>query len=396
MREATRAAAGDVVYLDYAATAAVRPDVVADAVARFLTSNGATPGRGGHRLAIDAGRIALRCRRLLAELLGIPGDPGRIAFQHNATHALNTALSGLLREGDVVVTTSFEHNAVMRPLHVLARERSIEVRRIPCDTQGTMDLDAARGMMQGARMLAVTAASNVLGVCTPLEELGRMAHDAGALVLVDAAQAAGSVPLDVERMQIDLLALTGHKALLGPQGVGALWVRPGVDIEPLLTGGTGGDSLDPQMPAALPDHLEAGTLNAPGIAGLAAALEWLHAEGPARLRAREMALKAALYDGLQGIDGVRVVSPAAPDGAPIVTMVAEAIDPSTLAARLDREYGILTRPGLHCAPDAHRLLGTERTGAVRFSLGWASTELDVARATAAVAALTQGDGCWHS
>lgn len=382
----------DVVYLDYAATAAVRPDVVADAVAQFLKSNGATPGRGGHRLSIDAGRIALRCRRLLAELLGIPGDPGRIAFQHNATHALNTALHGVLRDGDVVVTTSFEHNAVMRPLHVLARERSIEVRRIPCDMDGTMDFEAARVMMDGARLLALTAASNVLGTCTPIAELARMAHDAGALVLVDAAQAAGTVPLDADRMQIDLLALTGHKALLGPQGVGALWVRAGVDIAPLLTGGTGGDSLDPEMPVALPDHLEAGTLNAPGIAGLAAALEWLHAEGPPLLRAREMGLKAALHDGLQAIDGVRVVSPAAPDGTPIVTMVAATVDPSTLAARLDREYGILTRPGLHCAPDAHRLLGTERTGAVRFSLGWASTESDVTRALTAVAALTERAG----
>lgn len=379
----------DLVYLDYAATAAVRPDVVADAVAQFLKSNGATPGRGGHRLSIDAGRIALRCRRLLADLLGIPGDPGRIAFQHNATHALNTALYGVLRQGDVVVTTSFEHNAVMRPLHVLARERSIDVRRIPCDTAGTLDREAARVLLDGARLLVVTAASNVLGTRTPLAELGRMAYDAGALVLVDAAQAAGSVPLDADALGIDLLALTGHKALLGPQGVGALWVRPGLDIDALLTGGTGGDSLDPAMPAALPDHLEAGTLNAPGIAGLAAALEWLHAEDPARLRAREMALKAALHDGLQGIDGVRVLSPAAPDGTPIVTITAETIDPSTLAARLDREYGVLIRPGLHCAPDAHRLLGTEQTGAVRFSLGWASTEADVARALTAVAALTE-------
>ncbi|MGH7445288.1 MAG: aminotransferase class V-fold PLP-dependent enzyme [Longimicrobiales bacterium] len=378
----------DLVYLDYAATAAVRPDVVADAVAQFLKSNGATPGRGGHRLSIDAGRIALRCRRLLAGLLGIPGDPGRIAFQHNATHALNTALCGVLREGDIVVTTSVEHNAVMRPLHALARERAVEVRRIPADAEGALDLEAAHRLVDGARLLAITAASNVLGTRTPVAQLAHSAHDAGALVLVDAAQAAGSVPLDAGALGIDLLALTGHKALLGPQGVGALWVRPGLDVAPLLTGGTGGDSLDPAMPNALPDHLEAGTLNAPGIAGLAAALEWLCAEGPERLRAREMALKRVLYDGLQAMPGVRVLSPAAPDGVPIVTITAEGIDPSALASRLDREHGVLTRPGLHCAPDAHRLMGTEQTGAVRFSLGWASTESDVARALAAVGALT--------
>ena len=234
-----------VVYLDYAATSALRPPVVAAAVAAFLRDNGATPGRGGHRLAIDAGRIALRCRRELASLLNIPGDPGRIAFQHNATHALNTALHGLLRPGDVVVTTSVEHNAVARPLHVLQRTRSIQVRRIPCAADGALDLDTAKRQLAGARLLAVTAASNVLGTVTPLVPLARMAHEAGALLLVDAAQAAGIVPIDTTALGIDLLALTGHKGLLGPQGTGALWVRERLDVAPLLRGGTGG-GRDPQ------------------------------------------------------------------------------------------------------------------------------------------------------
>ena len=376
-----------IVYMDYAATSALRPAVVADSIAEWLRNNGATPGRGGHRLAIDAGRIALRCRQLLASLLNIPGDPGRIAFQHNATHALNTALFSVLRDGDAVVTTPYEHNAIVRPLHVLQRTRGIEVREIPAARDGTLDLDVARTLLGGARLLAVTAASNVLGTATPLRALAAMAHDAGALVLVDAAQAAGSLPLDVHALGIDLLAITGHKALLGPQGIGALWVRPGLYIDPLLTGGTGGDSLDPEMPAALPDRIEAGTLNAPGIVGLHAGLQWLRDERIDTVHAREMRLKRQLHEGLSRLDGVRVLTPEAPDGVPIVTLVARDVDPATLAARLDREYGVLTRPGLHCASGAHRLLGTQATGALRLSLGWASTERDVAHAVEAIASI---------
>lgn len=373
-----------ITYLDYAATSAIRPPVVADAVAAYLGANGATPGRGGHRLAIEAGRIALHCRQLLAELLGIPGDPGRIAFQHNATHALNSALHGLLERGDVVVTTAFEHNAVVRPLHVLQRERGVEVRLIPAARDGTLDLDAARRLLEGARLLAVTAASNVLGTVTPIAELAAAARERGALVLVDAAQAAGCVPLNVQALGIDLLALTGHKALLGPQGIGALWVRQGIEVAPLLTGGTGGDSMDPEMPRALPDRLEAGSLNAPGIAGLLAGLEWLRAHGVERLRAHEMRLKDTLYRALAQLPGVQLLSPPAPDGVPIVALTVPGFDTGTLAARLDREHGVLARPGLHCAPGAHRLLGTAGTGALRFSLGWASTEQDVARAVDAL------------
>ena len=385
------------VYLDYAATSAERPPEVAAAITEYLTTNGATPGRGGHRLAVEAARIALQCRQSLARLLNIPGDPGRIVFQHNATHALNTALHGLLRAGNVVVTTPYEHNAVVRPLHALAQRNHILVRTIPGDAAGAVDESAAARLLEGASMLVVTAASNVLGTAPPLAALTQLAHDAGAVVVVDAAQAAGSLPLDVAALGIDALALTGHKALLGPQGIGALWVRPGLDPEPLLTGGTGGDSLDPVMPRPLPDRLEAGTLNAPGIAGLRAGLDWLLAHDAATIRPREMELKRMLHESLAAIDGVRVLSPVAADGVPIVTMVAEQLDPSRLAAALDREHGVLARPGLHCAPGVHRLLGTERTGALRFSLGWASTQEDVQRAAHAVEAVlaTRTAGAHH-
>ncbi len=379
-------AGGDWIYLDYAATAAVRPPEVAEAVAAYLTRVGATPGRSGHRLGIEAGRVALRCRMALARLFNVPGDPGRIAFMFHATHALNTALGGVLRRGDVVVTTVYEHNAVLRPIHALERERGVEARVLAGAPDGSVDLDEAARLLDGARLLAVTAASNVLGTVPPVRELSRLAREAGALVLVDAAQVAGHRPLDVQADGIDLLAFTGHKGLLGPQGTGGLWVRDGVDVEPLLRGGAG-DSANREMPAAYPDHLEAGTLNGPGIAGLLAAVERLLDRTPDAIHRHEMALKARLRDGLLAIPGVRVRSPAAPDGAAVVTITADGVDAPTLARRLDREHGVLTRAGLHCAPEAHRLLGTLDSGAVRFSPGWATTAQEVDRAIEAVAAV---------
>ncbi|MGH7475853.1 MAG: aminotransferase class V-fold PLP-dependent enzyme [Longimicrobiales bacterium] len=379
---------GETIYLDYAATAGKRPPQVADAVAHYLREIGATPGRGGHRLAVEAGRTALRCRLALRNLLRIPGDPGRIAFMLNATHALNTALSGVLRSGDVVVRTVFDHNAVRRPLNRLARERGVTVRIVPGDASGAVDLAAAERLLADARLLVINAASNVLGTPLPVRELGILAKRAGALVLVDAAQAAGHLPFDVGSMPIDLLAFTGHKGLLGPQGTGGLWVRDGVELEPLLLGGSGGDSLTPEMPEAYPDHLEAGTQNAPGIAGLLAGIEWLAVRDVAQLHEHTSALKLRLREGLAALEGVRVLGPPAPDGPAVVTIVDRRLDAAALATRLDREHGVLARAGLHCAPDTHKLLGTDRSGALRLSLGWATTAEEVEHAVRAVAVCT--------
>jgi cysteine desulfurase family protein len=374
----------DLVYMDFAATAAIRPPVVSHAVASFLDSVGATAGRGAHRLSIEAGRLALQCRQRIARLLGIPGDPGRIAFMFNATHALNTAIAGTVRRGNRVVVTSFDHNAVLRPVHRLVRERHIDVRLVPGLPDGTLDEAVLDAALDGARLLSINAASNVLGSVLPIRELVGRAHAAGALALVDAAQAAGHVPLDVAACGADLVAFSGHKGLLGPQGTGVLWVRDGLDVEPLLAGGTGGDSTDRGMPVAYPDHLEAGTQNTPGIAGLAAGVEWLSRQGVAEVHARGAALNRRLWTGLSGLGGIHVHSPLAADGIPIVTITADGLDPATLAARLDGEHGVLTRPGLHCAPEAHRVLGTADTGAVRFSLGWCTSQSDVDRAIDAV------------
>jgi cysteine desulfurase family protein len=378
----------DGIYLDYAATSAVRPEAVIEAVDRYLRDVGATPGRSGHRLALDAGRVALRCRRALAHLFGWSGDPGRIAFFPNATWALNAALAGVLRPWDRVVRTAYDHNAVRRPVALLAR-RGVEETVIGGDADGSIDLDELERALIGARLLAIPHANNVLGTALPVAEMARRAHAAGALVLVDAAQSAGHLPIDVEAMGIDLLAFTGHKGLLGPQGTGGLFVRPGVEVDATLAGGTGGDSMPLEMPEAMPDRLEAGTLNGPGIAGLLAGVEWLAERSVAAVHARETALKLRLRERLGAIDRVRVHSPAAPDGVGIVTVSAEGITAAELASRLDREHGVMTRAGLHCAPESHQLCGTAAAGAVRFSVGWATTEAEVHAAADAVASILE-------
>lgn len=378
------------IYLDYAATAGVRPPEVADAVSAFLRDVGGTPGRSGHRRAREAGRIALRCRRVLAELLGVTGDPGWIAFQFNATHALNTALHGTLRPGDRTVRTSYDHNAVRRPVAAL-RRWGIGETVLAGRADGGVDLEEAREALRGdgrpARLLVLPHASNVLGARLPVRELTELAHEHGALVLLDAAQTVGHLPVDVEALGVDLLAFTGHKGLLGPQGTGGLWVRPGIEIEPLLRGGTGSDSDSAEMPSSMPDRLEAGTQNGAGIAGLLAGAEWVRDHGVASLHAREAALKARLLQQIRTLPGLCIHSPPAPDGVGIVTVSGPHMTSAEFAHCLEREHGVLVRAGLHCAPEAHRLLGTERDGAVRLSLGWATTAGEIDTTAAALARL---------
>lgn len=374
-------------YLDFAATSALRPPAVTRAVVRFLEECGATPGRGAHALALEAGREALRCRRAVQRLLGLPGEPGRVAFTHNATHALNAALWGVLRRGDAVVVTAYDHNAVLRPAAFLAAERGVEVRTLGGTPEGEIDYEEAEQALRGARLLVVNSASNVLGHRLPLEELAPRARAAGAWVLVDAAQAAGHLPLDLGGGGADLVAFTGHKGLLGPQGTGGLWVRDGVDVEPLIRGGTGGDSTLREMPASMPDRLEAGSLNGPGIAGLGAGVAYVLERGVEGLHARAMGHKSRLWEGLARIRGVRVCSPRGEDGVGVVTFTVAGSEPAVVARRLEREWGVLGRAGLHCAPESHRLLGTLETGAMRLSVGWSTTDADVDRALEGVEAL---------
>lgn len=374
-------------YLDFAATSAVRPPQVVEAVTAFLTDVGCTPGRGGHSGAAEAGRVAFRCRRTLARVLGIPGDPGRIAFMQNATHAMNTALWGLLGQGDVLVLSQYDHNAVLRPAHRLAQQRGVEVRMLRGTPEGEVDLAEAERLLDGATVVAVNAASNVLGTALPVRELAALARAAGVLVVVDAAQSAGHLAIDLPGAGVDVVAFTGHKGLLGPQGTGGLWVRDGVEVEPLICGGTGGDSTLRDMPPTMPDHLEAGTGNAPGVAGLLAGCDYVLERGVENIHDHEMTLKRRLREGLEAVPGIRVLSPAAPDGVAVVTVISDRVEPGVLADRLDKEHGVMTRAGLHCAPEVHRILGTVDTGAVRFSIGWCTGEENVDAAIAGVDAV---------
>lgn len=374
-------------YMDYAATSAIRPPEVGQAVAEFLGGVGCTPGRGGHSGAVEAARLAFRCRRTLARVMDLPGDPGRIAFMQNATHALNTALWGLLCPGDALVISQYDHNAVLRPADYLSRERGVEVRVLSGSPDGSVDMDEAARLLEGARVLVLNEASNVLGTVMPVKALSRLAHEAGAIVVADVAQSAGHIRPGAAALGADVVAFTGHKGLLGPQGMGGLWVREGVEVDSLLCGGTGGDSRRRRMPDTMPDRLEAGTGNSPGMAGLLAGCCFLAEQGTESVHRHEMAMKASLLDGFSTVPGLRVLSPPAPHGVPVVTVTADAMDAATLAGRLDREYGVQTRAGLHCAPEVHRVLGTLDEGAVRFSLGWASTGDDVACAVEAVGAV---------
>jgi cysteine desulfurase family protein len=357
---------------------------VSAAVTEYLTEAGGNPGRSGHRMSVAAARVVEDAREALAELFNV-SDPSRLVFTHNATHALNLALAGVLAPGDAVVVTDFDHNAVRRPVLHLRATRGVDVRKVAGSADGSLDLEAFHAALDGARLVVLTAASNVLGTVLPVPTLAEAARRAGALVLVDAAQSAGHVVQSLEAA--DLVAVTGHKSLLGPQGTGGLWIRPGVEVEPLVRGGAGGDSTDPEMPRALPDRLEAGTLNGPGLAGLEAGCRFVLARGVAEEHERVAALKQRLWEGLGDVSGVRVLSPRAPEGVGIVTVVSDRMTPGELARQLDREHGVQARAGLHCAPDVHELLGTTSTGALRFSLGWASNEEDVDRAVAGVAAL---------
>jgi cysteine desulfurase / selenocysteine lyase len=377
-----------VIYLDNAATSFPKPPAVAEAMAELLAHGAGNPGRSGHALAVTAQRVVSDARRLLASLLGAP-DPSRIVFAQNATEAINQALWGLLRPGDRVVSTELEHNAVARPLAALA-DRGIEVVRVGCGPDGSLDLrDLERALKDApTRLVEMIHASNVSGTILPAAEAARLAHQHGALFLLDAAQTAGSLPIDVARMGVDLLAFPGHKGLLGPTGTGGLYVAPGVKLVPLRQGGTGVRSEEERQPEELPEGLEAGTLNTVGIAGLAAALRYLGTRGVDEIRAREVALTERLLSALRETRSARVHGPGdARRQVGTVSLSVEGWEPVDLAAALDGSFGIAVRAGLHCAPLAHRTLGTHPSGTVRISVGPFTTEEHVDQAVAALRAL---------
>jgi len=375
------------IYLDNAATSWPKPPEVVKAMAEFLERLGGNPGRSGHQLSVAAGRVVYEAREAIAELFGVP-DPLRVIFAQNATHAINLALRGLLRPGDRVVTTSVEHNAVMRPLRALARE-GVRLAQIQCASDGSLDPDDARRAIQpGTRLVAVTHASNVTGTLLPLAEIAAAARSAGALLLVDGAQTVGAVPIDMPGLGIDLLAFSGHKGLYGPPGTGGLILGAAVDatgLEPLVRGGTGSRSESEDQPEDLPDKFESGTPNGVGIAGLGAGVRVVQARGVQAIREHEMALTRLLIDGLRAIPGVRVYGTMDPARCTaVVSFTVEGLFVSDIGYRLDEEFGILTRVGLHCAPAAHKAIGTFPMGTVRLAPGIFTTPDDIRAALRAV------------
>jgi cysteine desulfurase family protein len=379
--------------LDNAATSHPKPEAVHLAVMAALQTGG-NPGRGGHRLALAAGRQVLAAREALAALLGAP-DPARVVFTSSCTDSLNLALKGLLRPGDHVITTAVEHNALRRPLAAL-EQQGVAVTWLPVGPAGLIDLIGLRAAIRPAtKLIAVAHASNVSGIIQPIADIGEIAAQTAVYLLVDAAQTAGAVPLDMAAMGIHMLAAPGHKGLLGPQGTGILCVDPTVALRPIREGGTGSRSSEAAQPEIFPEGFESGTLNVPGIAGLAAGAAFLQAQGLEKVRRKEMALTGALADGLRSIPGVTVYGPDDPTlRSNAVTFGVAGVDPGEVEELLDDEYGILGRAGLHCNPGCHAWLGTlPAGGAMRLSPGFATTarEIDEAvRAVRAVAAMRRG------
>ena len=375
------------IYLDNAATSWPKPPQVVEAMVRFMNDVGANPGRSGHRLSVEAGRIVYEAREAVAELFNAP-DPLRVVFGPNVTEALNLALRGILRPGDHVVTSSMEHNSVMRPLRALERE-GVEVTVVRCSPEGFLDpADVEKALRPNTVMIALNHASNVVGTLLPVAEVGRIARRYGLLFLVDAAQTAGAYPIDMQADRIDLLGFTGHKSLYGPMGTGGLIIGERVDLArltPLKRGGTGSRSEREEQPDFLPDMCESGTPNAVGLAGLAAGVRWVLERGVAAIRAHEVALAQRLIDGLRAIPGVTVYGGLdATRQMATVSFNIAGMEPSEVGLRLDEEYGIMCRVGLHCAPAAHRTLGTFPQGTVRFGLGCFNTAMEVEMAVGAV------------
>ncbi|WP_054958299.1 aminotransferase class V-fold PLP-dependent enzyme [Paenibacillus dakarensis] len=367
---------GSVIYLDHAATSWPKPPEVVEAMKRAMEVAGANPGRGSHRMALNASRVLYNTRRALAQLFNV-NNPNDIVLTGNTTEALNLAIKGFLREGDHVIATMVEHNSARRPLEYLKRTIGIKVDYVPVTMNGQVDLKEVEGLFNHqTRLVVCNHSSNLLGSILPIKNIGELAASHGAILLVDAAQSAGMLSIDVEEMKIGMLAFPGHKGLLGPQGTGGLYISPDIDVEPLMHGGTGSQSEAIDQPSVRPDRYEAGTPNVVGYAGLDAGvrkvLEWT----PEYIYRHEWELTQRMMEGLASVRGMKMLGPEL--GEPrtgIVSFVVENRDASELAFKLDREYGIAVRAGFHCTPLAHMSAGTENTGAVRASVGiWTSKE----------------------
>ena len=381
-------------YFDNAATSWPKPPTVAQAVHRCLVETGVAVGRGATRIGTELQQTVDRCRRRAAHLLGAR-DPKQVIFTFNGTDAINLALHGLLRPADHVVTTDLEHNSVLRPLAALHARRGVETTYVGCDAEGVVDPETIRAALRPeTKLIVVSHVSNVTGAIQPVDAIAGLAREHGARILIDAAQSAGHLAIDVKGWGVDLLACSGHKGLLGPLGTGLLYVAPGVEqeLESFRQGGTGTRSEEERQPDTLPEKYEAGNHNAPGLVGLEAALAWIEGRTVARIRGHEETLLEQLLVGLRKLPGVHIFGPqdlARRSG--VVSLRIPGYTPQEAAAILDEHFGLECRAGLHCAPRMHRALGTfDEGGTVRLSPGTFTTPDEIDAAIAAVRQLVTG------
>lgn len=378
------------IYLDHAATSWPKPPEVLEAVMEAMQRDGANPGRGSHAMAVRASRILFDTRKVLAKLFRVK-NPNDIAFALNTTMALNTAIKGLLKPGDHVIATAVEHNSVRRPLEHLKKTIGIHVTYVEPNGDGELDAKQVEDAITGStRLVVVNHSSNLLGSILPVSDIGEITRGRGIKLLVDAAQTAGLLGIDVEQMGIDMLAFPGHKGLLGPQGTGGLYIHPDIELEPLLHGGTGSQSEAIEQPSVRPDRYEAGTQNAVGISGLRAGVKHILHETVQKIHTSEWMLTQQMMEGLLSVNGLRVLGPSL--GKPrtgIVSFVIDGADPSEIGFILDQHYQIAVRTGFHCTPLAHGTAGTTETGAIRASVGCFTTTDEVNAFIAAVKEIKQ-------
>ena len=372
-------------YLDNASTTFPKPEAVPQAVYTYMTSQGCNINRGCYDGAYDVEEIVYETRQWLAELFH-GGDCKNVVFTKNVTESLNVILKGFLKPGDHVLVSSMEHNAMMRPIRQLEK-LGVEFDRIPCTETGELKLEALEGLLRpNTRAVAMMHASNVCGTVLPIGQVGAFCHAHGLKFIVDCAQTAGVLPIDMEKMHIDALAFTGHKGLLGPQGIGGFILKEEMIglIDPLLSGGTGSISHTEEIPEFMPDRFEPGTMNLPGIVGLHAGLNWLAETGIDTVREHELTLTARFLTGLEHLEReglLRIIGKRnCENRTGVVSIQTLTEELSQAAFRLDADYGIMTRVGLHCAPSAHMTLGTYPTGTIRFSFGWWNTPEEVDKA----------------
>ena len=384
------------IYLDNASTTFPKPRAVAEAMSDYLLNEGCNINRGCYAGAYSVEERVYETRQLLCDLFHGP-DARNVAFTKNVTEALNVLLKGFLRPGDHVLVSAMEHNAVMRPLTQL-QQQGVRFSRVPCRADGTLIVEAMEDLLEeNTRLVMMTHASNVCGTALPLQTVGDFCHRHGLRFFVDSAQTAGILPIDMAALHIDALAFTGHKGLLGPQGIGGFVLSPELvgELEPLLSGGTGSISHTEEVPAFMPDRFEAGTPNLPGILGLRASLLWLKETGMEKIFTHEQRLTEQFLQGLAALPNVQIFGRTdLQDRTGVVSLRLDGIDPAQLAYALDADYGIMTRVGLHCAPNAHRTIGSFPTGTVRFSFGWFNTEDDVQQALNALQELGRS-GQWN-